>query len=141
MTEGMEARLWTSLGRFRAGGVRSSSVVPGRARGVNPPAKAAEFQLSSGEAVKGLAQWQRGHWMGVKKHDARPYSLMLPFWLFECTVQVWYSGSVGHDVQVGTVRPSDRFLLPACALVPSHSHLLGSLVLSLCRMCCSLADV
>ena len=54
------------------------------------------FRLGLQEAQAAFESWQRGHWLAPNKvlgegtSAVRP--VLLPFWLFEATVQVQYAG-------------------------------------------------
>lgn len=64
-----------------------------------------DFALSPAQARTSFQAWQSQHWLAPSSllKDPQRYTLqptLLPFWLFEATVDTQYAGMVGiHDTQ------------------------------------------
>ena len=55
------------------------------------------FQISLEQAQAALEQWQRSHWLApsrlLRQGLVSMRAVLLPFWLFEATVHVQYTGA------------------------------------------------
>ncbi|BDA43750.1 probable chaperone protein DnaJ at C-terminar half [Coccomyxa sp. Obi] len=60
------------------------------------------FQISLHQAQLAFEQWQQSHWLAPSKLLRRGlismHAALLPFWLFEATVHVEYTGQLGFPV-------------------------------------------
>lgn len=56
------------------------------------------FQVSLQQAQEAFEAWQQSHWLApgrlLRKGLGGMHSALLPFWIFEATVKVEYSGTV-----------------------------------------------
>lgn len=55
------------------------------------------FQVSLQEAQESFENWQQSHWLApgrlLRKGLGSMHAALLPFWIFEATVQVEYAGN------------------------------------------------
>ena len=73
------------------------------------------FQISLTQAQMAFEEWQRSHWLSPSKllHKGlvSMRAALLPFWLFEATVHVEYTGGNQHC----TLQPL-KYILCKCIL-------------------------
>lgn len=84
------------------------------------------FQISLHQAQLAFEQWQQSHWLAPSKLLRRGlismHAALLPFWLFEATVHVEYTGTRPLTVSflcVGVQLQASRLLRVPCSVLPN----------------------
>ena len=72
------------------------------------------FQISLQEAQEAFEAWHQSHWLApgrlLRKGLGSMHAALLPFWIFETTVRVEYTGGepghrLGHSIQEYCEQP------------------------------------